>query len=66
MHYRWQQGGKVGLEQHRLENYTICLNNIYYWLFSMEADRNANSGGNIVYLRKLFIDVGPYPLFGLE
>ena len=30
MHYRWQQGGKVGLEQHRLENYTICLNNIYY------------------------------------
>lgn len=30
MHYKWQGGGKVSLEQHRLENYTICLNNIYY------------------------------------
>lgn len=52
--------GKVGLEQHSLENYTICLNNIYYWLFSIETDRNANSDRNIIYLRRPFINVGLY------
>lgn len=66
MRYKRQWGVKVGLEQHRLENYTICLNNIYYWLFSVAADRNANSGSNIIYLHKPFINVGPYPLFRSE
>lgn len=58
MHYKWQCGVKVSLEQHRLENYTICLNNIYYWLFSIGADRSANSCSNILYLRRPFINVG--------